>query len=100
MGRWAKRGVYEGSDMPEFSAFRRPLAVLVLCVMSVFASALPASAHAHHGAYRASHAHYAYRTMRRHYVRHSYGAEPRYAHNEYFTPFGQSSEAAPRSRAH
>ena len=55
--------------MVVFSAFRRLLVALALCVASVAISS-PAFARSHHGAYRTMHARYAVRHVRRHYALH------------------------------
>jgi uncharacterized protein (TIGR02594 family) len=55
--------------MREFSAFRRLLVALALCVASVAISS-PAFARSHHGAYRYVHARHAVHHVRRHYAMH------------------------------
>jgi uncharacterized protein (TIGR02594 family) len=55
--------------MREFSAFRRLLVALALCVVSV-ATSSPAFARSHHGAYRYVHARHAVHHVRRHYAMH------------------------------
>jgi uncharacterized protein (TIGR02594 family) len=56
--------------MREFSAFRRLLVALALCVASVAISS-PAFARSHHGAHRYVHARYAVHHVRRHYAMHA-----------------------------
>jgi len=60
--------------MLEFSAFRRSLVPLALCSAAVAASASPASARSHHGAYRYAHAHHAFHHVRRHFAERHYHA--------------------------
>ncbi len=55
--------------MVVFSAFRRLLIALALCVASVAISS-PAFARSHHGAYRYAHARYAVHHVRQHYAGH------------------------------
>jgi uncharacterized protein (TIGR02594 family) len=55
--------------MLEFSAFRRLLVALALCVASVAISS-PAFARSHHGVSRYVHAHHAVHHVRRHYAMH------------------------------
>jgi uncharacterized protein (TIGR02594 family) len=55
--------------MVVFSAFRRLLVALALCVASVAISS-PAFARSHHGAHRTMHARYAVHRVRRHYTLH------------------------------
>jgi uncharacterized protein (TIGR02594 family) len=56
--------------MVVFSAFRRLLVALALCVASVAASSSPALARSHHGVSRHVHARYAVHHVRRHYAAH------------------------------
>jgi uncharacterized protein (TIGR02594 family) len=56
--------------MVVFSAFRRLLVALALCVASVAISSSPALARSHHGAYRYAHARYAVHHVRRHFAAH------------------------------
>jgi len=65
--------------MLEFSAFRRLLVALALCVASVALSSSPALARSHHGVSRHVHLRHAVHHVRRHYVRHAtrhYAARP------------------------
>src|SRR5262249_44564028 len=55
--------------MVVFSAFRRLLVALALCVASLAISS-PAFARSHHGAYRHAHARHVVHHVRRHYVLH------------------------------
>ena len=55
--------------MVVFSAFRRLLVALALCVASLAISS-PAFARSHHGAYRHAHARYVVHHVRRHYALH------------------------------
>jgi uncharacterized protein (TIGR02594 family) len=75
--------------MVVFSAFRRLLVALALCVASVAISS-PAYARSHHGAYRTVHARHVIHHVRRHYamhvrhyaapVRHHYALRSSYRH--------------------
>src|ERR1700742_2214535 len=60
-------GPRKGSGMVVFSAFRRLLVALALCVASVTISS-PAFARSHHGVSRYHHARYAFHHVRRHYA--------------------------------
>ena len=64
--------------MLEFSAFRRPLVALALLSAAVAASASPASARSHHGAYRYLHTRYAYHHVRRQFAQPQYFARQQY----------------------
>ena len=64
--------------MLEFSAFRRPLVALALLSAAVAASASPASARSHPGAYRDLHPRYAYHHVRRQFAQPQYFARQQY----------------------
>jgi uncharacterized protein (TIGR02594 family) len=54
--------------MREFSAFRRLLVALALCLASVAISSSPAFARSHHGVHRYAHARHVVHHVRRHYA--------------------------------